>query len=622
MSDALIGKKLGDYMIQDILGRGGMAHVYRGYDPNLQRFAAVKVIDSRLLSKGHEEEYRQRFRREARSIARLTHPNIVGVYQFGEFGPLYYMAMEFISGRDLSVIMKSMQPTGERFTPRQIVRIIHDIAGALDYAHAGNVIHRDVKPGNIMVTLDERAVLTDFGLALDVPEGTGGNTFGSAHYIAPEQAISSRNAVPQSDLYSLGIVLYQMVVGKVPFDDTSAMSVALKHLSDPPPPPRQIDPSISVELEKVILKALEKEPSKRYKNGEMMARALEEALHTAPIELPGGFQTPPGSRPSRPYPPSMRSTDELDAISRTIQFNDESVSQIRKTIQDKKLALEQPRRRRALFMAAGGMVALLVLMVAVYFLGRNSFNTATEATPTGIVAVVDATDIAPTTQTILPTMTASLEPSAEPATLVLTVPVLLNISTVTPTTVVPSPTDAPTETPIPTRRVTRTPTFTLTRTATLTPTRTPTRTVTPTPTPSATAPQGSYSGGPVINTESNLVLIYNGDSLILWNRSDRWFNIGGLMFSQGRGSTRISFEASLWDVQLLPNGQCLMLWRIGLRELDAPDYCSESPAWFAVGTQRRFWLNSDPTVTFEVYDRGTIVATCPINNGDCGFSLP
>ena len=258
VTDPLIGKQLGDYKIVDILGRGGMAHVYRGYDQKLQRYAAVKVIDANLLSKENEGEYRERFQREARAVAHLSHPNIVGIFQFGEVGPLYYMAMAFIEGRDLGQILKEYVAKNELLPPKQVVKIIHDIAGALDNAHAAGVIHRDIKPSNIMVTPDNRAILTDFGLALSVPEGTMGNTFGSAHYIAPEQAISSANAVPQSDLYSLGVVLYQMLTGKVPFDDPSAMSVALKHLSEPPIPPRQLNPKLSPAVEKVVLKIARK----------------------------------------------------------------------------------------------------------------------------------------------------------------------------------------------------------------------------------------------------------------------------------------------------------------------------------------------------------------------------
>ena len=190
------------------------------------------------------------------------------------------------------------------------------------------MIHRDIKPSNIMVMPDNRAILTDFGLALSVPEGTMGNTFGSAHYIAPEQAISSANAVPQSDLYSLGVVLYQMLTGKVPFDDPSAMSVALKHLSEPPIPPRQLNPKLSPAVEKVVLKSLEKEPSKRFQSGVLMARALEEAFAFDPdFRLSTPSRPTNGTHPSRLFPlGTFRRDPREPGSSPTIQFSDSLVS--------------------------------------------------------------------------------------------------------------------------------------------------------------------------------------------------------------------------------------------------------------------------------------------------------
>jgi serine/threonine protein kinase len=239
MSDPLIGKQLGDYVIRQLLGRGGMARVYMGFDERLQRFAAVKVINSDL-SAVDEAEYTERFRREARAIARLHHPNIVGVYQFGDYEGSYYMAMVFIEGRDLRQILREYNDRKERVPLKDVLNIVQGIGSALDYAHTRGVIHRDIKPSNIMIDADDQPILTDFGLALSTWEGTLGDTFGSAHYIAPEQAVSSAKAVPQSDLYSLGVCTYEMLTGKVPFDDPSAMSVALKHLNEEPPPLRRL----------------------------------------------------------------------------------------------------------------------------------------------------------------------------------------------------------------------------------------------------------------------------------------------------------------------------------------------------------------------------------------------
>src|SRR5258708_35759983 len=245
MYDPLLGKQLGDYVIQELLGRGGMARVYKGYDERLQRYAAVKVINSELSGSADQVEYAERFRREARAIARLHHPNIVGVYQFGEYESNYYMAMVFIEGKDLREILKEKAESSIYMPQADVLNIVRGIGGALDYAHTRGVIHRDIKPSNIMLDSENRAVLTDFGLALSTQEGTLGDTFGSAHYIAPEQAVSSAKAVPQSDLYSLGVCLYEMLAGKGPFDDPSPMSVSLKHLNEAPPPPRQIKPALA-----------------------------------------------------------------------------------------------------------------------------------------------------------------------------------------------------------------------------------------------------------------------------------------------------------------------------------------------------------------------------------------
>jgi serine/threonine protein kinase len=278
MSDPLIGKQLGDYVIQGLLGRGGMARVYKGYDDRLQRYAAVKVINTDFTT-ADLAEYTERFRREARAIARLNHPNIVGVYQFGEFEGNHYMAMVFLDGRDLRQILKEYADKHLLMPIHDVVSIIRGVANALDYAHSRGVIHRDIKPSNIVIDTENKAILTDFGLALTMSEGTLGDTFGSAHYIAPEQAVSSAKAVPQSDLYSLGVCLYEMLAGKVPFDDPSAMSVALKHLNEPPPPPHLFNPALTPAIEQVILKVLDKDPARRYPSGAALVQALEAAVY-------------------------------------------------------------------------------------------------------------------------------------------------------------------------------------------------------------------------------------------------------------------------------------------------------------------------------------------------------
>jgi serine/threonine protein kinase len=284
LDDPLIGKQLGDYTIQKLLGRGGMSRVYQGYDQNLDRLAAVKVISGDFVTTT-EEEYTRRFQSEARAIARLRHPNIVGVYQFGRTEGIYYMAQVFLEGKDLRSLLKEYGDRNQRIPPDEVLRIISDVGGALDYAHEQGVIHRDIKPSNIMLEKKTaRAILMDFGLALSVQEGTMGDTFGSAHYIAPEQAVSSAKSVPQSDLYSLGIVLYEMLAGRVPFDDPSVMSVALKHLNELPPPPTMYNPDLPPAVEAVIMRVLDKDPKRRHATGKELLDDLVRAFH---IDKPG-----------------------------------------------------------------------------------------------------------------------------------------------------------------------------------------------------------------------------------------------------------------------------------------------------------------------------------------------
>jgi tRNA A-37 threonylcarbamoyl transferase component Bud32 len=275
VDDPFIGRQLGNFRVERLLGRGGMAAVYYGHDVMLDRPVAIKVIDSRYRD---NEIYMARFLREARAVARWRHEHIIHVYHVGEEDGVHYMVMEHVPGGDLASLLAEHRACDTLLPVNDVLRIGRAVASALDFAHAHGVIHRDVKPGNVLLADDGRVVLSDFGLVLDRTEETSGDSFGSPHYIAPEQAERSSQAVPASDLYALGVMLYELLAGRRPFDDPSPATLALQHLMEPPPSPRQFNPDLNYGAEVVLLRALAKEPEARYPSGAALIAALEAAL--------------------------------------------------------------------------------------------------------------------------------------------------------------------------------------------------------------------------------------------------------------------------------------------------------------------------------------------------------
>jgi serine/threonine-protein kinase len=280
----LTGKRLGNYRVLGALGQGGMAKVYKGYQPHLDRYVAIKVLAPRFAT---DEEFRARFQREAAAIARLRHPNIVQIHDFGVEGPVHYMVMEHIAGDTLKTRIRTARATGERLPPKEILSTLQGVASALDYAHARDIIHRDVKPANIMLRIEENGgevdaftpVLTDFGVA-KIMEGvqfTGtGMTIGTPDYLAPEQG-SGGQVSCSADLYSLGIILYEMLTGELPFTADTPVAVLLKHLSDSPPSIRTYVPHLPAALDLVLTRALAKDPAERYPTGTALVQAVEAA---------------------------------------------------------------------------------------------------------------------------------------------------------------------------------------------------------------------------------------------------------------------------------------------------------------------------------------------------------
>jgi len=279
-TDNLIGAYLGEYQLESLLGQGGMARVYRGIEPQSRRIAAVKVIEASFQD---DLDYRARFEREAKAIARLHHPNIVKLYRYGEINNVIYIAMQYVPGADLASVMDACHAEGHWLNLADVCHLAQQMASALDYAHAQGIIHRDVKPSNVLVSREGQAVLTDFGLALLIEIGTRGEVFGTPYYISPEQAISSAGVRPQSDQYSLAIILYQMLTGILPFNAGNPMDTAIQHITQPPDPPSRLRPVLSAEIDAVILKALEKKPEDRFANCLEMAVAFEQACRKSDL---------------------------------------------------------------------------------------------------------------------------------------------------------------------------------------------------------------------------------------------------------------------------------------------------------------------------------------------------
>ncbi|MBY0216641.1 Stk1 family PASTA domain-containing Ser/Thr kinase [Paenibacillus illinoisensis] len=270
----MIGHQLGGrYEVIERVGGGGMALVYKAQDLLLNRNVAIKVLRQQFV---HDEEFIRRFRREAQSAASLSHPNVVSIYDVGQEDDVHYIVMEYVEGKNLNEIIKERAP----LQVDEAVRIASQIADALDHAHHNQIIHRDIKPHNILIGRNGRVKVTDFGIARAVTSTTitqTGSVVGSVHYFSPEHAKGIVTG-EKSDLYSLGIVLYQMLTGQLPFLGESPISVALKHLQEEFDEPRKFNPLIPQSVENVILKSMRKNPQERYQSAKEMQNDLETCL--------------------------------------------------------------------------------------------------------------------------------------------------------------------------------------------------------------------------------------------------------------------------------------------------------------------------------------------------------
>jgi tRNA A-37 threonylcarbamoyl transferase component Bud32 len=277
MADDLIGRTLGRYQITGLVGRGGMATVYRATHPGLEQTVAVKVLHAHLAT---DADLLGRFQREARAVAALRHPNIVRVVDFDCIDDVYFMVMEFIDGPTLSAHLSALAAGGRRMPAADVLRVFEPLCAAVDYAHGQGMIHRDVKPSNVLLTMQGEPVLTDYGIAKMIgvaQHTTTGTVIGSAYYMSPEQA-QGIAVDGRTDVYSLGVMLFESLTGRVPYEGDTLATILVKHITAPVPAACPLNDGLPPLIDGLMRVALAKDPEERFQSGRALAVALRQGL--------------------------------------------------------------------------------------------------------------------------------------------------------------------------------------------------------------------------------------------------------------------------------------------------------------------------------------------------------
>ncbi len=362
-TDALIGKTLGQYTILEEAGRGGMATVYLAKQNSMNRNVAIKVLPPHFL---HDPNFLERFKREVEVISHLEHPHILPIYDYGEAEGVPYIAMRFLGGGSMAQMIRRGVPDLE-----ELIRPMRQISQALDYAHMQGIIHRDLKPGNIMLDENGNAYLSDFGIARVMGSDlTGSAIIGTPAYMSPEQA-NGLAIDGRSDIYSLGIVLFELITGREPYQAETPMALLLKHLNEPMPPARDFRDGVPDSVEHVLTRSTDKDPDNRYSSSGELSQAFEDALknqgvtrqssktkvaNNEPQTMQGGkatFQGMPDTPTIQQSKSEMDSTPAMEAeIARRVQSALKESGQIQKP---------ETKKRSPLPMVFGAIVILLAL---------------------------------------------------------------------------------------------------------------------------------------------------------------------------------------------------------------------------------------------------------------------
>lgn len=600
MNDPLIGQHLGNYRIDSVVGRGGMATVYYGWDESLHRPVAVKVIDARYRD---NPAYAERFLQEARAVATWRHDNILQVFYAGQSDDLYYFAMEYVDGPDLSQVMKQYADEGELMPHEDVIKIGQAVANALDYAHSQEIIHRDVKPSNVMVAKDGRIALADFGLALNAQQGSLGDTFGTPHYIAPEQARNSAMAVPQSDLYALGVILYEMLTGSVPFDDPSPTAIAVQHLTQPPPPPRQLNPSLNTNTEEVLLKALNKQPDDRYQTGEAMMEALAGALNASEAATESQALPPlPGV-----VSPVLSQMSVAERVSLYMPPPPPAVQKSGMPIPQSPLPLSSSRLPLPAAapvaesksspigrLVIAGIIILLLVGVGWMLFGRED-GASTAVAPTHSSPTASAID--EPQPTVEPTEAAALPPETEPTSSEIATDTA-ELPAPTAETIPPSP-EPPTDTSVPQ----------------------------PTNPPAIEVPAAAATATP---SGLRLVMLYDATSFYLYNpNANTDIRVSQLVFESLDESGNLSgywFEGRRWSqfYSFVEPFSCVRLEMTKVSGWLRPSQCREYNATITPEQDGDivFWTPRPGVATFRVMWQGQEVGRCNAAASQCEAYLP